>query len=201
MDGLRIDAVHAIVDTSAIHFLEQLAAEVENLEAELGRHLLLIAESDLNDPRVIRSPEAGGYGIDAQWNEDFHHTLHTVLAGEHEGYYRDFGKLSDVAKVLTQGFVYDGSYSVHRRRRHGRPAAGLSGHRFVGCLQNHDQVGNRALGERTGHLLSPGQLKIGAAVVLTAPVVVPGAGFTFKDSDILVFLGKELDLTKIRELK
>lgn len=171
IDGLRIDAVHAIVDTSAIHFLEQLAAEVENLEAELGRHLLLIAESDLNDPRVIRSPEAGGYGIDAQWNEDFHHALHTVLTGEQEGYYRDFGKLADLAKVLTQGLVYDGCYSVHRRRRHGRPATGLSGCRFVGCLQNHDQVGNRALGERTSHLLSPNRLKLGGALVLTAPFV------------------------------
>jgi maltooligosyltrehalose trehalohydrolase len=171
MDGLRIDAVHAIVDTSAIHFLEQLAAEVKDLEVELGRHLVLIAESDLNDPKVIRPPEVGGYGINAQWNEDFHHALHTVLTGEHVGYYRDFGKLTDLAKVLTQGFVYDGCYSVHRRSHHGRPAGGLSGHRFVGCLQNHDQVGNRALGERISHLLLPGQIKIGAAMVLTSPFV------------------------------
>ncbi len=171
IDGLRIDAVHAIVDTSAIHFLEQLAAEVNDLEAELGRHLILIAESDLNDPQVIRTPEVGGYGIDAQWNEDFHHSLHTVLTGEHVGYYRDFGKLADLAKVLTQGFVYDGCYSVHRRSHHGRTATGLSGHRFIGCLQNHDQVGNRALGERIGHLLLPGQLKMGAAMVLTSPFV------------------------------
>jgi len=169
MDGLRIDAVHSIVDTSAIHFLEQLAAEVDNLETELGRHLVLIAESDLNDPRVIRSPEVGGYGIDAQWNEDFHHALHTVLVGEHNGYYQDFGDLSNIAKVLTKGFVYDGAYSVHRRRHHGRSAAGLPGHRFIGCLQNHDQVGNRALGERTSHLLSPGLLKIGAVLLLTSP--------------------------------
>jgi len=171
LDGLRIDAVHAILDTSSVHFLEQLAVEVKQLEAGLGRHLVVIAESDLNDPRVIRPPEVGGYGFDAQWNEDFHHALHAVLTGERNGYYRDFGALADLAKVLTRGFVYDGRYSGYRRRRHGRPAVGLSGHRFVGCLQNHDQVGNRAAGERTSRLLSPGRLKIGAALVLTAPFV------------------------------
>jgi len=171
MDGLRIDAVHAIVDASAIHFLEQLAAEVRNLETELSRHLVLIAESDLNDPRVVRPPELGGYGIDAQWNEDFHHALHAILTGEQAGYYQDFGQLAHLARVMTQGLVYDGRYSNYRRRRHGRPATGLSGHRFVGCLQNHDQVGNRAVGERTSHLLSPGRLKIGAALVMTCPFV------------------------------
>lgn len=171
MDGLRIDAVHAIIDTSAIHFLEQLAGEVNDLESHLGRYLVLIAESDLNNPRVIRSPEVGGYGIDAQWNEDFHHALHAVLTGERDGYYMDFGGLADLAKALTHGLVYDGSYSHYRRRNHGRPPTGLSGHRFVDCLQNHDQVGNRALGERTSHLLSQGRLKIGAALVLTAPFV------------------------------
>lgn len=171
LDGLRIDAVHAIVDTSAIHFLEQLAGEVEDLKAELGRHLVLVAESDLNDPRVILSREQGGYGIDAQWNEDFHHALHSVLTGERDGYYQDFGTLADLAKVFTKGLSYDGRYSRYRRRHHGRSAAGLSGHRFVGCLQNHDQVGNRAMGERTSHLLSPGQLKIGATLLMTAPFI------------------------------
>jgi maltooligosyltrehalose trehalohydrolase len=171
MDGLRIDAVHAILDTSAIHFLEQLATEVETLEAELKRHLLLIAESDLNDPRVVRPPELGGYGIDAQWNEDFHHALHAILTGEQRGYYRDFGRLTDLAAILTRGLFYDGRYSRYRRRCHGRPAAGLSGNHFVGCLQNHDQVGNRAGGERTSHMLSPGRLKIGAALVMTSPFV------------------------------
>lgn len=171
MDGLRIDAIHAILDTSAVHFLEQLADEVETLEAELGRHLILIAESDLNDPRGVRPREIGGYGLDAQWNEDFHHALHAALTREQSGYYQDFGRLADLAKVLTQGFVYDGRYSRYRHRRHGRTAAGISGHRFIGCLQNHDQVGNRALGERTSHLLSPEQLKIGAALVLAGPFV------------------------------
>lgn len=171
LDGLRIDAVHAIVDTSATHFLEQLSVAVKTLQGELGRHLVLIAESDLNDPRLLWSPERGGYGLDAQWNEDFHHALHGVLSGEQGGYYRDFGSLAQLAKVLKQGFAYDGCYSVYRRRRHGRSAQGLSGERFVGCLQNHDQVGNRAQGERTSHLLSIPQLKIGAALVMTSPFV------------------------------
>jgi maltooligosyltrehalose trehalohydrolase len=171
MDALRIDAVHAILDISAVHFLEQLAFEVEDLESCLGRHLFLIAESDLNDTRVIRSRAAGGYGIHAQWNEDFHHALHAALTGEQGGYYQDFGRLADLAKVLTKGLVYDGVYSKYRRRIHGRTAAGLSGHQFVGCLQNHDQVGNRARGERIGHMVSSGLAKAGAALVFTAPFV------------------------------
>jgi maltooligosyltrehalose trehalohydrolase len=171
VDGLRVDAVHAIIDTSARHFLEALAETVESLAASLGRHLVLIAESDLNDPRVVRRREVGGYGFDAQWNEDFHHALHAVLTGEDQGYYADFGRLADVAKALRRGLVYDGVYSPYRRRRHGRPAADLPGHRFIGCLQNHDQVGNRAQGDRTSHLLSPGRQRIGAALVLTAPFV------------------------------
>jgi maltooligosyltrehalose trehalohydrolase len=171
IDGLRIDAIHAFADTSAIHFLEQLAEETRCLQAHQGRHYVLIAESDLNDPRVIRPPEIGGYGIDAQWNEDFHHALHSALTGERDGYYRDFGRLGDLAKVLTTGLAYDGRYSVFRRRNHGRAATGISANRFVGYLQNHDQIGNRALGERSSRLLSPGQLKIGAALVLTAPFV------------------------------
>ncbi|MEA3364216.1 MAG: malto-oligosyltrehalose trehalohydrolase [Candidatus Hydrogenedentes bacterium] len=171
LDGLRIDAVHAIVDTSAIHFLEQLASEVKKLEASSGRHLVLIAENDLNDPRVVRAPQMGGYGLDAQWNEDFHHALYAALTGERSGYYADFGTLADIAKVMTRGFVYDGRYSKYRRRIHGRPVTGVSGNAFVGCLQNHDQVGNRAIGDRTSHLLSRGQLKIGAALVALGPFV------------------------------
>jgi maltooligosyltrehalose trehalohydrolase len=171
VDGLRIDAVHAILDTSAVHFLEQLACEVDALEARLGRHLVLIAESDLNDPRVVWPPEIGGYGLDAQWSDDFHHALHTVLTGERGGYYADFGSLADVAKALERVFVYDGRYSVFRRRQHGRPPTRLSGHRFLGYLQNHDQIGNRAQGERSSHLMSPARLKVAAALVLTAPFV------------------------------
>ncbi len=170
-DGLRIDAVHAIFDTSAIHFLEQLSTEVKQLQAHLGRHLVLIAESDLNDPRIIRPQETGGYGLNAQWNEDFHHALHAVLTREKQGYYIDFGGLESLARVMSRNFAYDGCYSVYRRRMHGRPAADLSGHQLVGCLQNHDQVGNRALGERTSRLLSTDQLKIGAALVFASPFI------------------------------
>lgn len=168
-DGLRIDAVHAILDTSAQHILEQMATEVAALEVTLQRPLALIAESDLNDPRVIRPQAMGGYGIHAQWNDDFHHALHTVLTREESGYYRDFGQVGDLAKALTDGFVYDGRHSKHRERVHGRPATGVHTQQLVGYLQNHDQVGNRATGERTSHLLNVGQLKIGAALVLTAP--------------------------------
>jgi maltooligosyltrehalose trehalohydrolase len=171
VDGLRIDAVHAFFDTSAVHFLEQLAEEVTALEAALGRHLVLIAESDLNDPRLVRSRDAGGFGLDAHWSDDIHHALHAALTGERHGYYEDFGTLNDVARALERAYVYDGRRSPFRRRRHGRSAAGLPGHRFVAYLQNHDQVGNRALGERSSRLMSQGRLKIGAALVLTSPFV------------------------------
>ncbi|HLF48912.1 MAG TPA: malto-oligosyltrehalose trehalohydrolase, partial [Methylomirabilota bacterium] len=171
IDGLRVDAVHAIFDRSALHVLEELAGEVRALEAHLGRRLVLIAESDLNDPGITRPPGLGGYGLDAQWNEDFHHALHAVLTGERSGYYADFGSLQTLATALGEGFVYAGRYSHYRGRRHGRPATGLGGHAFVGCLQNHDQVGNRARGDRTSHLLGVGRLKIGATLMLTAPFV------------------------------
>ena len=170
-DGLRIDAVHAILDASAMHFLEQLAGEVAELQAQTDRQLALIAESDLNDPRIIRSREIGGYGIHAQWSDDFHHALHCVLTGERAGYYRDFGSLADLAKALQRVFVYDGRYSAFRRRRHGRPPSGLSGHSFLAYLQTHDQIGNRAKGERSSHLMNVGRLKIAAALVLTAPFI------------------------------
>jgi maltooligosyltrehalose trehalohydrolase len=170
-DGLRLDAVHAIVDTSATHFLEQLSREIANLEARTGRYLSLIAESDLNDPRLVRPHEIGGYGIDAQWSDDFRHALHCVLTGERNGYHADFGSMADLAKALRRVFVYDGRYSAFRQRRHGKSAVGLSAHRFVGFLQNHDQIGNRAKGERSGHLLSLGRLKVAAALVLTAPFI------------------------------
>jgi maltooligosyltrehalose trehalohydrolase len=171
LDGLRLDAVHAIVDTSAVHLLEELAAEVHALQAELGRSLWAIAESDLNDPRLVRPPEAGGHGLDAQWSDDFHHALHAALTGEDRGYYTDFGGLQPVARTLRRVFAVDGSYSRWRRRRHGRAATGLPGDRFLGYLQNHDQVGNRAAGERSAALMNAGRLRIGAALVLCAPFV------------------------------
>jgi maltooligosyltrehalose trehalohydrolase len=170
-DGLRIDAVHAIVDTSAVHLLEQLAIEVDALEAALGRHLVLIAESDLNDPRIVWPRERGGYGIDAQWSDDFHHALHTVLTGERSGYYEDFGTLDQLAAALRDAFVYGGVRSRHRGRVHGRAPHGVPGSRFVVAAQNHDQIGNRARGDRLAHLVSPGRLRIAAALLLTAPYV------------------------------
>jgi maltooligosyltrehalose trehalohydrolase len=170
-DGLRIDAVHAILDTSAVHFLEQLACEVRELQAQTGRHLTLIAESDLNDPRIIRPQEIGGYGVHAQWSDDFHHALHCVLTGERAGYYADFGSLADLVKAFRSVFVYDGRYSAFRRRSHGRSISGLSGHSFLGYLQTHDQIGNRAKGERSSHLMSVARLKIAAVLILTAPFI------------------------------
>jgi maltooligosyltrehalose trehalohydrolase len=172
IDGLRLDAVHGLVDRSAINFLEQLSAEVEVLAATLGRRLVLIAESDLNDPRLVKPRDAGGYGMDAQWNDDFHHALFTVL--HHEpgwGYYSDFGTMDRLAKALSQVFVYDGSYSIYRQRRHGRPVVGISAHHFVGFIQNHDQVGNRAKGDRLEHIVGMDAAKVAAGIVLTAPFV------------------------------
>jgi maltooligosyltrehalose trehalohydrolase len=170
-DGLRLDAVHALYDRSAIHFLEFLSSEVDALTSELGRHLVLIAESDLNDPRIVTGRYVRGLGMDAQWSDDFHHALHTVLTGESKGYYEDFGSLEHLAKSLKRAFVYDGIYSRHRDRLHGRPVVGLSGHRFLGYAQNHDQVGNRAQGERLSHLVNVGRQKIAAALVLMSPFV------------------------------
>ncbi|HVW77128.1 MAG TPA: malto-oligosyltrehalose trehalohydrolase [Alloacidobacterium sp.] len=170
-DGLRLDAVHAYMDRSAINFMEQLSKEVRTLEAETGKRYVVIAESDLNDPRLITAPEAGGYGMDAQWSDDFHHALVTVLTGDRSGYYSDFGTLADLAKSLKSAFVYDGIYAPHRDRVHGRPVEGLPGWRFLGYAQNHDQIGNRAKGERLSHLTNTGRIKISAALVFTAPFV------------------------------
>jgi maltooligosyltrehalose trehalohydrolase len=173
IDGLRLDAVHEFVDRSAVHFLEQLATEVEELSAKLGKRLVLIAESDLNDPRVVRSREANGYGIHAQWNDDFHHALFTMLdpGGEGKGYYSDFGTMASLAKALTQVFVYDGIYSEYRQRTHGRRVQGLSTHHFVGYIQNHDQIGNRAVGDRLEQTVGLDRAKVALGLVLTAPFI------------------------------
>lgn len=170
-DGLRIDAVHAIIDNSAIPFLEQLGAEVKQLGVELNRHFVLIPESDLNDPRLLWPHEHGGFGLDAQWSDDFHHSLHAYLTGEKKGYYADFGSLQDICRTLQNAFLYEGGYSRYRRRPHGRPPTGLDGNHFLGYMQNHDQVGNRAQGERSSRLMSIGRLKIAAALVLTSPFI------------------------------
>ena len=172
IDGLRLDAVHAFIDRSAIHFLEQLSAEVANLSATLGRQLVLIAESDLNDPRVVIPREANGLGMDAQWSDDFHHALFTVLQSEPAGgYYSDFGELAQLAKAIEKTFVYDGIYSSYRNRIHGRPAGNLSPHRFLGYIQNHDQVGNRALGDRLRQIVGFDRAMIAAALVLLSPFI------------------------------
>jgi maltooligosyltrehalose trehalohydrolase len=167
VDGLRLDAVHALWDKRAMHFLEELSAEVDALSAALGRPLTLIAESDLNDTRMITSRDAGGYGMTAQWDDDVHHALHAALSGERHGYYRDFGSMSVLAKVLTSAFLHDGTYSSFRRRTHGRPVdrVRVPGYRFVCCVQNHDQIGNRAEGDR----LPPELLWVGAGLLLTSP--------------------------------
>lgn len=173
VDGLRLDAVHEFIDRSAVHFMEQLSAEVERLGATLGRKLALIAESDLNDPKVVRPREAGGYGMDAQWSDDFHHALFSLLykGNPAMGYYGDFGKMEDLAKALKNVFVYDGEYSRYRLRSHGRPVEGLSAHHFVCFIQNHDQIGNRAKGERLEHLLGLEAAKVALGLTLTAPFI------------------------------
>jgi maltooligosyltrehalose trehalohydrolase len=171
LDGLRLDAVHTMIDTSAISFLEQLATEVDVLKAHLGRNLVLIAESDLNDPRLVRPTEVGGIGLDAQWSDDFHHALHSVITGERNGCLVDFGSIGDLAKVFEKSFVYTGTRSQFRQRRHGRPPVEVSAHRFLGYIQNHDQLGNRARGERLCHLIGVDRAKLAAALVLTSPFV------------------------------
>lgn len=170
-DGLRLDAVHAYMDRSAIRFMEQLASEIRDLERETGRSYAVIAESDLNDPRVVTERERGGYALDAQWSDDFHHALAALLTGESSGYYADFGSMADLAKALRDVFVYDGRYSAYRDNIHGKLVEGLPAWRFLGYAQNHDQVGNRAKGERLSDLVSPGRLKIAAAMALASPFV------------------------------
>jgi maltooligosyltrehalose trehalohydrolase len=169
VDGLRLDAVHAFADETAIHLLEQMAVEVDSLSAHLGRPLSLIAESDLNDPKLITPRAAGGYGLTAQWDDDVHHALHALLTGERQGYYGDFGSLDCLQTVLAGAFFHAGTWSSFRQRHHGRPVdrTTMPGYRFVTYLQNHDQIGNRATGDRLAATLSPGLLKVGATLLLT----------------------------------
>ncbi|MFG2564832.1 malto-oligosyltrehalose trehalohydrolase [Streptomyces sp. NPDC048567] len=173
LDGLRLDAVHALADTRALTYLEELSAGADALAAELGRPLPLIAESDLCDPRTTTPREEGGLGLHAQWNDDFHHCLHTALTGESQGYYADFAAapLAGLAKTMTSAFFHNGTYSSFRGRTHGRPVdvTRSAAHRFVGYAQTHDQIGNRALGDRLAASLSPGLLACAAALVLTGP--------------------------------
>ena len=171
LDGLRLDAVHALADTRAVHLLEELAEAVDALAARTGRELHLIAETDRNDPKTVTPRSQGGLGLSAQWSDDFHHALHSALTGERQGYYCDFGELAALEKTLTSVFFHDGTYSTFRGRHHGRPVdtEALDADRFVVSLQTHDQVGNRAQGDRIGAALSEGMRRIGAALLLTSP--------------------------------
>jgi maltooligosyltrehalose trehalohydrolase len=179
IDGLRLDAIHGIVDESPRHVLQELNDEVQALAARLGRRVQVIAESDLNDPRVIRPKEEGGWGLAAQWSDDFHHALHSLVTGERVGYYADFGKFEDLAKAYAEGFVLSGQRSVYRGRPHGRSAQGLPHKRFVIAAQNHDQIGNRPQGDRLAASLPPEALRMVAAATLLSPCLP------------LVFMGEE----------
>ena len=170
-DGLRLDAVHELIDRSAMHFLEQLSREVEDMSASLGRCLFLIGETDLNDPRFVTPREANGFGLDAQWSDDFHHSLYTLLVHEPSGYYEDFGTIEQLATTLEQAFLYDGRYSRFRRHNHGRKPLNLSYHRFLGYIQNHDQIGNRAQGERVQQIVGTQKARLAACVVFTSPFI------------------------------
>ena len=179
VDALRLDALHGIVDMSPDPFLKQLASRVSECAQRSGRRIYLIAESDLNDPRLARLPELGGYGLDALWNDDFHHSLHALLTGENAGYYQDFGCMQHLVKAFQQGFVYSGQYSAYRRRRHGVSSRDVPAERLVVFAQNHDQVGNRVQGERLSQIISFQGLKLAAAVTLLSPFIP------------LIFMGEE----------
>ena len=179
IDALRLDASDHIYDIGVKHFLQELAEKVDALSKKLGRKLYLTAENDLSDTKVIRPIESGGYGIDAQWNDAFHHCLHTLLTGEEAGYYEDYGKCEQLAKAFKEGFVYSGQYSPFRKKFHGSDSSAIPGHQFVVFTQNHDQVGNRALGDRLTHLVSFEALKLAAGVLLLSPNIP------------LIFMGEE----------
>lgn len=170
VDGLRLDAVHALHDTSPTHLLRELAERVDALSAHLGRPLTLIAESDMNDPTLILPREAGGYGLTAQWSDDWHHAVHVALTGETSGYYEDFADPGALAKVSKTGFFHDGTYSSFRERTHGSPIpTTVPTWRLVTFAQDHDQIGNRAAGDRLSATLSPERLAVAAVLTLTAP--------------------------------
>jgi maltooligosyltrehalose trehalohydrolase len=171
IDALRLDAVHAIYDYSARHFIDELTQRVRQLEQETGRKKILIAELDLNNPRYITPLEKGGYGMDAQWVDEFHHAVHSVITGETSGYYEDFGGLGLVAKSLQHSYVYTGQYSPHRKKCFGVEPKNSSSYQFSAFIQNHDQVGNRLLGDRLTATLSIEALKLAAAALLLSPHV------------------------------
>ena len=185
-DGLRLDAVHAMVDTTAIHILEELSAETDALAEQLGRPLSLIAESDLNDPRLITPRDRGGYGMTAQWDDDIHHAIHAAVSGERQGYYVDFGSLETLATTLENGYFHAGTYSSFRGRRHGRPLdkSTIPATRLMAYTCTHDQVGNRAVGDRPSQNLDFGQLAVKAALALGSPYTA------------MLFMGEEWGSTR-----
>ncbi len=169
VDGLRLDAVHGLIDTSTVHVLAQLSDAVADLATRVRRPLQLIAESDRQDPQTIRPRAAGGQGIDAQWHDELHHGLHVALTGEADGYYVDYTGLPEVAACYERGFVFDGRYSRNRGRTVGAPLGDLSSHRLVACLQNHDQIGNRALGDRLTTIVDADRLRAAIALLVASP--------------------------------
>jgi maltooligosyltrehalose trehalohydrolase len=181
VDGLRIDAVHAIYDAAPRHILRDIKETADmaarsssrssspNREGVVQRHVHVIAESNLNDVRLLQAPERGGYGLDAQWNDDFHHVVHSYLTGERQGYYGDFGEIQHFTKLFEKTFVLDGTYSRFRDRRHGAPAYDMTGDRFVISIQNHDQIGNRARGDRLSTMLRAPAQRLAASLMLLAP--------------------------------
>ena len=179
VDGLRLDAVHAIFDQSPRNILREIKEAADEEAARLGRPVHIIAESNLNDVRLLDRTELGGYGLSAQWSDDFHHAVHALLTGERQAYYADFGGVDQLVKSLNQTFVFDGGYSTFRGRRHGAPAGTHPGSRFVISIQNHDQIGNRPGGERFGKLLGPVQQRLAAGLLLLAPHIP------------LIFMGEE----------
>ena len=180
VDALRLDAVHAIADTSGRHLLRQLAEEFHAQARALGRRAHLIAESDLNDVALLRPAEEGGHGIDAQWSDDFHHSLHALLTRTDRGYFADFGRLGDLAKALSEGFVYCGQHSVFRGKCHGTPSGARPGEQFVVCIQNHDQIANGYWGDRLSRLVAPARQRLAAAILLCGAPNVP-----------MLFMGEE----------
>jgi len=179
VDALRLDAVHGLIDTSSVHLLTELSEVVETRSVALGRSLALIAESDRNDPATVTARRMGGQGLDGQWADDLHHAIHTAVTGERDGYYVDYAGLPDVAAAYARGFVYDGRYSPYRRRRVGARLGAVPGDRLVTCIQNHDQVGNRAFGERLTTLVEPALVRV-AVLLLCASPTTP-----------LLFMGEE----------
>ena len=169
IDGLRLDAVQTIYDLSAWHLLAELQAEVQQTAAACGRTAVVIAETNQNDALITAAVEQRGYGLDGVWSDDFHHAVHGLLTGERDGYYMDFGQAGHLAKAYSDVFTYDGCYSEFCRRRQGSRVVDQPRERFVVCIQNHDQIGNRALGDRLGTLISPAAQRLAAALLLISP--------------------------------